>query len=252
MTYRSPEPDDLEVLMAWLEQHSLSTHTAFPGQLQNYDPVKQVADIIPLIRHPVPQPDGSYVQEELPVLPHVRVIFPRSAGFFLAFNLHDGDTVLVICCEGDIAGFTTGRGPRVRDLTRHSLSHAVAIPGFVPHANALRRLPALDSQIGMMMGSDAEDGPRIVIRADGVVEITKGSSVSVKIDADGIVHLGGASADQFVALANLVTNQLSALKTAISGAATAPSDGGAVFKANILAALSSWPESVAATKTKAT
>lgn len=63
------------------------------------------------------------------------------------------------------------------------------------------------------------------------------------------IYLGG-TATQFVALANLVTSALNALKSAISGAATVPNDGGAAFKTNILAALASWPPSVASNQTR--
>ena len=65
------------------------------------------------------------------------------------------------------------------------------------------------------------------------------------------VRLGSDAATELVALASRVEAQLTALKSAISGAATAPSDGGAAFKANLLAALSSWPASTAASKVKA-
>jgi hypothetical protein len=64
------------------------------------------------------------------------------------------------------------------------------------------------------------------------------------------VNLGGG-ATQFVALANLVSGNLTELKDAISGAAIGSSDGGAAFKGAILTALKSWPHSVAATKAKA-
>lgn len=74
-------------------------------------------------------------------------------------------------------------------------------------------------------------------------------------DADGegflptVLKLGGGS--DFVALSSSVGSQLSTLKSAISGAAVIAGDGGASFKAAIVAALSVWPGSVAATKVKA-
>jgi phage gp45-like len=68
----------------------------------------------------------------------------------------------------------------------------------------------------------------------------------VMVKADGTIELrsvGGSAS--FVAL----TSDLATLKSAISGAAVVAGDGGAAFKANILAALSTWP--VGATKVKA-
>jgi len=69
------------------------------------------------------------------------------------------------------------------------------------------------------------------------------------IDADGI-KLGKDAANE-VALHNLVEDELTALKSAISGASVAANDGGAKFKSDILAALASWPGSTAADKVKA-
>lgn len=93
----------------------------------------------------------------------------------------------------------------------------------------------------------------VVVRAMG-----PGSPAYVRLMPDGTVkvvgtaiHLGGESVSTFVALANLVTAQLNVLKAAIAGAATVTGDGGAAFKGNIVAALSAWPGSVAASKTRA-
>lgn len=74
------------------------------------------------------------------------------------------------------------------------------------------------------------------------------------VDGEGfvptLIELGGGA--DFVALAGLVSSQLSTLKSAISGAAVIANDGGAAFKTNIMGALASWPGSVAASKVKAT
>lgn len=73
-------------------------------------------------------------------------------------------------------------------------------------------------------------------------------------EGDGFVPilLKLAGGDDFVALAGKVAAQLSALKTALTGAVIVPLDGGASFKASLLTALGSWPASVAASKVKAT
>lgn len=65
-----------------------------------------------------------------------------------------------------------------------------------------------------------------------------------------VVELGGGA--QFVALANLVATNMTTLKTAITNAAVLAGDGGATFKAALVAALTLWPASMAAAKVKAT
>jgi hypothetical protein len=56
------------------------------------------------------------------------------------------------------------------------------------------------------------------------------------------VRIGGTEP---VALASGVQTQLETLKNAISGATTVPNDGGAAFKAAVLSALATWPETTA-------
>ena len=78
-----------------------------------------------------------------------------------------------------------------------------------------------------------------------------GASVTKLILNGSTVIAGAETGAQFVALANLVTQNFNTLKAAISGAAVVPNDGGAALKANILAALAAWPSSVAASQVKA-
>lgn len=71
-----------------------------------------------------------------------------------------------------------------------------------------------------------------------------------RIDLSPLVHVGGVSAAAFVARADFVADELTALKDAISNAVPVPNDGGAALQAQILAALAAWPASVAAENTK--
>lgn len=98
---------------------------------------------------------------------------------------------------------------------------------------------------------EVADG-EVVLRALGAsspayVHLKPDGSVDVHATS---INLGGA-AEQFVALANLVMSNLTALKSAISGAAVGSADGGLAFKTALMTALEAWPTAVAATKTKA-
>ena len=59
-----------------------------------------------------------------------------------------------------------------------------------------------------------------------------------------------AELNDAVALATQVTANLNTLKTAISNAVIVPNDGGASLKSTLLAALSSWPTSLASSRVK--
>jgi hypothetical protein len=247
---RETYPSERALAEAREEQSALRTHVAYPGRVQEYHADTQTADIVPLIRQQVPQPDGSYALEELPVLPSVPVVWPRVGAWFLAMALAPGDTVQLLCNTSAIGHWRTGTGDVTDpgDLRRQHLAHAVALPGLYTRGKALAHAPSGDT--GLVLGSDTS-GARVAFLANGTMRVTQGDATVLEVDTAGVVHLGGA-AGEFVALANLVTTQLMALKTAINGAAVVPGDGGAAFKAAIMAALASWPATVAATKTKAT
>lgn len=182
-------PTQIDVLQAWLEEFGRELHTSFPARVQSYDATNQVADLVPLVRHPVPQADDSVVYEDLPVLPHVPIVFPRTGRWFLSLPIAVGDLVLVVCCESAIGHWHASDGGVTYpgDLRRFDLSHAVALPGLFPQSKALANASATDLVIG------DDQGSRITLKPDGTVEIA-----------------GNAA---FVALANLVNNALSTIRT---------------------------------------
>jgi hypothetical protein len=247
---RETYPSERALAEAREEQSALRTHVAYPGRVQSYDATTQTADIVPLIRQQVPQPDGSYALEELPVMPSVPVVWPRVGAWFLAMALVPGDTVQLLCNTSAIGHWRTGTGDVTDpgDLRRQHLAHAVALPGLYTRGKALAHAPSGDT--GLVLGSDTS-GARVAFLANGTLRVTQGDATVLEVDTAGVVHLGGA-AGELVALSNLVAAQLTALKTAINGAAVVPGDGGAAFKSNLMTALASWPGGVAAAKTKAT
>ena len=240
---RLPYPAELDVLRARLEQHALEQHVALPGRVQSYDAATQTADVVPLVRHPVPQPDGSYALEDLPVVPSVPVVFPRTGRWMLTLPIVAGDTVQLLVNTAAIGHWRAGSGDVTDpgDLRRQHLAHAVAIPGLYARSAALGHASATD----LVLGDD--QGTRVAIKPDGTVTITTGAGVALKIDADGTVHLGGA-AGEAVAMAALVKGNLDALKTIFDAWSPVPNDGGAALKT----ALAGWTVAeVAATKTRA-
>lgn len=154
---------------------------------------------------------------KVPPLADVPVCWPGGAQGFLHIPLEAGDTCMVVFAEEDFSKWwESGSVSAPAVLERHGL-HAMAIPGL--------RRAAMPQVTG-----------------DGRVTLA----------ATDELRLGSDGATQYVALASLVAAQLTALKSAISGAAVVAGDGGAAFKTNLIAALSSWPATVAATKVKAT
>ena len=265
----NPFPTDEELWEERATDLRASLHVAMPGRIQSYDPVHQVADIIIGVKDSLidPEGDGEYMHLNYPVLPAVPILFPRMGRWFMAMSVEPGDAVQLLFNSSaiglwrrstridNVEGIVRALQGRtlVGDVARHHISHAVALLGLETYGRALNHAPnsfdrpASDAMASMVWGSDL--GARMTIRGDGSIEVVKGAEVRLRIDADGTVHVGGAAASQFVALANLVDARLSALKTILTGWTVVPGDGGAALKT----AMAAWSvASVAATKAKAT
>jgi phage baseplate assembly protein V len=91
-----------------------------------------------------------------------------------------------------------------------------------------------------------DEGDQVIIRRGGTIEVT--AATKVVVDAPVVELAGNADA---LALASKVAAELTVLKNAINAAPVVPGDGGAAFKAALVAALAAWPTSVASAKVKA-
>lgn len=216
---RSPEPQ--EVLRAAVEYALADVHTALPGRIEAYDPATQKADIKPLIQRLVATEEGDELLEELPVLPQVPVIFPRTTAFHITFPVEPGDHVLLVFNERSIDNFVAGDGEDTDpdEYRMHDLSDAVAFIGFYPDSKAIPELSADSLALG---------------HADGV---------SVHVAADKI-ELGERNAGDAASLDSLVqtelarikneltaiVNDVNSLKTVFSSWVVAPQDGGAALR----------------------
>lgn len=131
-------------------------------------------------------------------------------------------------------------------LTENGLPELVAVelsPG-IPGADA-------DLAEGTEVLVEFVEGNRSLPRITAFAGRDQSTWTPTELVLDGDDILLGRDATKLVALAELVQDELSDIKNAISGAAVTPGDGGAAFKSNIIAALSGFPASVAATKVKA-
>ena len=243
MSDRTFEPDLESVIRAWLDRHELELRGPLPGRVESYDAATQTANVMPMLRLPLPPPthDEPVAYEDPPVVPCVPVLWPRVGTWFLSLPLQPGDYVLLVPCEGDwseVWANGTGEPSSPPDIRRHHLAHCVALPGFFPRRHALTQAGAAGSggspslPTGLVLGSDDASGPRVQLRANGnaaiatggtsgaqvtikpdrVVEISQNGSVVARIDADGTVHLGGTAGD-LVALADLVNANFATLRT---------------------------------------
>lgn len=133
MTTESPSL--LAILRDAIRNDRLNLHTAMPGIIQSYSASTQLADIQPVCKRRYA--DDSV--EDLPLIPDVPVMQPRTTLAWVNLPIKPGDSVLLIFCERSIESFRTIGGVNDPDDVRtHDLSDAIAIPGIFPDLQAFR------------------------------------------------------------------------------------------------------------------
>jgi hypothetical protein len=178
-------PRDLSTVLAEIQRSSLTDlHVATPGIVQSYDSATQTADIVMGVQRQLPDDHGRLQTEEMPVLPDVPVLFPRSASFALTFPLAPGDAGLVVFCDRNIGQWRAkGSQMPAADAEMMGLSGPVFIPGLFPDAKAWPPPSSSDAVLSHRTGA-------------------KLAVSSTKVTASN-----GGTVD-YVALANLVKTEL--------------------------------------------
>lgn len=163
---------------------------AMPAKVESYDAATQLCNVKPLLKRPIADGDGGEAVDSLPVINNVPVQTPRAGAFFLSLPIEKGDTVLLVICDYNIDQWLE-KDEEVDpgDPRPHQLDGAVAIPGFYGQKRALKDAHAKNLVIG---------------QADGI---------QIHITPDGLIHLGGASLSDFIALASKVDSNLQNFKS---------------------------------------
>ena len=115
-------------------------HTSMPGVVKSYDPLTKTADIQPVLKTPLydPETGDSDGSEELPVIPNVPVSFPRGGGWHISFPLATGDHVTLVFSEAATGQWrASGEVSEPLDVRRHALGYPTAFPGAHPDAAVL-------------------------------------------------------------------------------------------------------------------
>lgn len=191
MSGRPDRPETADVIRAWIELHEQDTHTCLVARVQSYDAAKQTADLVPVVRHAVEQPDGAPAYEELPVLPHVPVAFPRAGKWFVSLPLAAGDFVVVHVFDAAHEHWRAGSGELAYpgDLRRRSPGSCVAYPAnFYPRGASLGHASGTDLVIGK------DDGARFAIKPNGDFTFAGGSTPVAKEGSRTVGHTHAAGA----------------------------------------------------------
>lgn len=211
-----------------IEARLAEVHVSLPCKVLSYNSAKNTVNLQPLLKRKRRGKDGETAATKIEALQNVPVAFMRSQAAWVTLPLAAGDVGHVVFAERSIKdwmGKEAGLEVEPTDETLHPLAGAWFVPGGYPSASP----------------------------------ISSPSTSHPVFHTESELHLGekGLSNDQWVAIASLVDDRLSKLKTAFdghvhaAGTLSAPVGGGSVTGATGGASSSPALATVAATKVKA-
>lgn len=218
--------NDLELIRRLIDGRLLDVRTSMAGVCVSFDANTMTASVRPAVRVQAVDSDSPPEVDTLPVFEGVPVLYPRTGAGILYLPLSPGDPVRLEWSEEDDGEFYE--------------SPSAPVP--VNPTSLRRHGGALVCRPEGCRGSGAL-GPESPSRA----LLGRAGGPSVAIDADGVI-VGGSDGEELPVTAEKLLN---ALVNAITASATAPTDGGSAFKANLLAALGQIdPSTIAATRVR--
>jgi len=158
-------PTLANILQRAIELQLRGIFTMLPGRIESYDPATQLANVKPLLKVSIPgatTADGETTEaelsEELPIIPNVKVQFPRvraavSGGTLDAhmyFPVKAGAEVMLIFSMMSLDKWSAGDGLDPidpQDPRHHDLSDSIAIVGMYPDGTPISGLDDDDIRI---------------------------------------------------------------------------------------------------------
>lgn len=215
-----------EVVRAGIEAAKADLHTCLPAIITAWDPATQLADVKPVVRQHYLDEDMTLQSEQMPVIPSVPVVFPRTQSFAITFPVAVGDRCLLIFSESSTDRYLANGGTDVDDpiTRRHALDDAFALIGGWPNADKINTVET----DAITIGHTGVSSPRIYVQ-------------------DDLIGLGEKNPSEFVALATKVLTELQAIVAGFNAHTHSVSGAATLVPSSLLGA----PSSVAATTVKA-
>jgi len=182
-------PTLAQLLKQAIDNRLLDMHTALIARVESYDAAKQQVNVSPVLKRAIKNIYHEVVQEQLPVLCDVPVLFARAGGFFISFPIQKGDLVQLVFNEVGIDGWLDDNPSRIASNERFTLQGAVAIPGIYPESRPLNGA----HKVNFVAGKD--------------------NGVQLHID-DQKIRLGSDKANEALAIASKVEEELEKIKSA--------------------------------------
>lgn len=196
MATNEEKPSLAKLLQTAIDGRLCDVHTSMPGIVQSYDRATQTAKIQPSLKRKYV--DGNIV--DLPIINKVPVIFPRSKGKWVHFDLEEGDVVTLLFSERSLDTWKE-RGGQVSpdDPRKFHLSDAYAIPGGYDLQGAL--VPnGPEKSIELAHGKNhivIEESGKITLKNEsGFIEISEAGKFKVTNNTEELVSLISDLADE--------------------------------------------------------
>ena len=168
------------VLVTAINTYLKDVHTMLPGQIINFDPVEQLADIQPQLKRNV---DGELIN--LPVLSKVPIRFLKSGDFTITFPLKEGDEVALYFIERSIDNWLEDGGIQSpNDIRKFDLSDAYAVPVLYSQAQKIENFDANNMVIKSTNGN-----AKITLKTTGevIVDTSAGATINGDLDVTGTI-----------------------------------------------------------------
>lgn len=128
-------PNLEQILQTAIEGRLVDFHTMLPGEIVSYDPAKKKASVKIVLKRKYAA-DGSV--KELPVIPSVPVVHPRTKDAIIHLPVKAGDKCMVLFAERSLDIWKKFGGTvDPQDARKFHLSDAVAVPGLYSFADAI-------------------------------------------------------------------------------------------------------------------
>lgn len=177
-----------EIITLALDTRMRDMFGPMPGKIVAIDHSDNTVDVEIQVRMPVPTDDDSTTHEELPILPAVPILWPRSASAAITFPIAPGDTGLVLILGLSVSGWLdSGQVSDPGDTRGMHVSNAVFLPGFCAKADK----PASASDPALVI-----DAAAIKLGAAAAEYVARADKVAAKVDAiltalNGVTYLPG-------------------------------------------------------------
>lgn len=177
------------VIRQGITNYMKDVHTALPGKIISFDPVKQSAEVQLLISR-------GFSNKEihpLPVLINVRVWFPRAGGFNITFPVAPNDECLVLFAERSLDRWIKESEVQPPlDMRMHSLSDAICLVGMSSLPKVITDFDPANFQI-----RNEEKDQTITLKPNKDIELVTGDVEIKMLNASSTIDMVAPTAINF-------------------------------------------------------